>query len=197
VDTAPDPLLLRKSCSAGNRSRGFWVCSQELWLLDHRGGLFITETLSSLFAPFEGMYKKTNPVALSPRANYIDWATATCRRNLMSTFVDRGVSRGQRGGSPTVVNFSFLDRSRYFFFQVEGMYIAFYYYYYYYSYYYYFEPKIEGFSGASDTTTRQHTNTQKTKQNKLRGLWSASELYRLHISHKITLRKKSTQNCNT
>jgi hypothetical protein len=39
---------------------------------------------------------KTNSVALSPRA--------TCRRNLMSTFVDRGVSRGQRGGSPTVVN---------------------------------------------------------------------------------------------
>jgi hypothetical protein len=26
------------------------------------------------------------------------------------TFVDRGVSRDQRGGSPTVVNLSFLDR---------------------------------------------------------------------------------------
>jgi hypothetical protein len=26
------------------------------------------------------------------------------------TFVDRGVSRGQRGGSPAVVNLSFLDR---------------------------------------------------------------------------------------
>jgi hypothetical protein len=25
------------------------------------------------------------------------------------TFVDRGVSRGQRGGSPTVINVSFLD----------------------------------------------------------------------------------------
>jgi hypothetical protein len=41
--------------------------------------------------------KKKNSVALSPRANYTDWATATCRRNLVSTFVDRGVSRGQRG----------------------------------------------------------------------------------------------------
>jgi hypothetical protein len=39
--------------------------------------------------------------------------SATCRRNLVPTFVDRGVSRGQRGGSPTVVNLSFLDRSRY------------------------------------------------------------------------------------
>jgi hypothetical protein len=48
-------------------------------------------------------------VALSPRANYTDWATATCRRNLVPNFVDRGVSRGQRGESPTVVNLSFLD----------------------------------------------------------------------------------------
>jgi hypothetical protein len=31
-------------------------------------------------------------------------ATATCRQNLVPTFVDTGVSRGQRGGSPTVVN---------------------------------------------------------------------------------------------
>jgi hypothetical protein len=48
---------------------------------------------------------------------YTDWAIATCRRNLVSTFVDRGVSRGQRCGSPTVVNLSFLDGSRYFFFK--------------------------------------------------------------------------------
>jgi hypothetical protein len=53
-------------------------------------------------------------VALSPRKNYTDWAIATCRRNLVPTFVDRGVSRGQRGGSPTVVNLSFLYRSCYF-----------------------------------------------------------------------------------
>jgi hypothetical protein len=29
---------------------------------------------------------------------------------LVPTFVDRGVSRGQRGGSPMVINLSFLDR---------------------------------------------------------------------------------------
>jgi hypothetical protein len=56
-------------------------------------------------------------VLLSPQANYTDWATAIFRRNLVPTFVDRGVSRGQRGGSPTVVNLSFLDRSRYFSFK--------------------------------------------------------------------------------
>jgi hypothetical protein len=60
---------------------------------------------------------KTNFMALSPQANYTDWATSTCRRNLVPTFVDRGVSRGQRGGSSTVVNLSFLDRSHYFSFK--------------------------------------------------------------------------------
>jgi hypothetical protein len=49
---------------------------------------------------------KSYSVALSHRANYTDWSTATCRRNLAPTIVDRGVSRGQRGGSPTIVNLS-------------------------------------------------------------------------------------------
>jgi hypothetical protein len=60
---------------------------------------------------------KTNSVAVSPRAKYTDWAIATCRRNLVPTFVDRGLSHGQRGGSPTVANLSFVDRSRYFSFK--------------------------------------------------------------------------------
>jgi hypothetical protein len=58
-----------------------------------------------------GYANKTNSVALSPQA------TATCRRILVPTFADRGVSRCQRGGSHTVVNRSFLDRSRYFSFK--------------------------------------------------------------------------------
>jgi hypothetical protein len=39
VDPVPDPLLLRKSGSPGNRTRYLWNCSQELWPLDHRGGV--------------------------------------------------------------------------------------------------------------------------------------------------------------
>jgi hypothetical protein len=39
VDLVPDPLLLRKSGSAGNGTRDLWICSEELWLQDHRGGL--------------------------------------------------------------------------------------------------------------------------------------------------------------
>jgi hypothetical protein len=38
------------------------------------------------------------------------------------TFVDRRVSHGQRGGTLTAVNLSFLDRSHYFFFQVALIY---------------------------------------------------------------------------
>jgi hypothetical protein len=34
VDPVPDPLLF----SALNRTRVLWICSQELWPLDHRGG---------------------------------------------------------------------------------------------------------------------------------------------------------------
>jgi hypothetical protein len=50
-------------------------------------------------------------VAFSVQAKYTDWATATCWRNLVPTFADRGVSSGQRGGSPTLVKLSFLDRT--------------------------------------------------------------------------------------
>jgi hypothetical protein len=66
----------------------------------------------------DSVYKTNkNSVALSRKANHTDWATATCRQNVVPTFVDRGVSRGQRGGSPAVVNPSFIDRSRYFSFK--------------------------------------------------------------------------------
>jgi hypothetical protein len=55
---------------------------------------------------------KTNSVSIRPQVNSTDWATATCWLNLVPTFANRGLSRGQRGGSPRVVNLSFLDRSR-------------------------------------------------------------------------------------
>jgi hypothetical protein len=61
--------------------------------------------------------QKKNSMALSAQANYTDWATVAGRRNLVPTFEARGESCGQRGGTPTVVNLSFLDRSRYFSFK--------------------------------------------------------------------------------
>jgi hypothetical protein len=38
ADPIPDPVLLRQSGSAGNRTRDLRTCSQKLWPLDHRGG---------------------------------------------------------------------------------------------------------------------------------------------------------------
>jgi hypothetical protein len=35
VDLVPDPLLLRKCGSAGNRTRDLWICKQEVCPLDH------------------------------------------------------------------------------------------------------------------------------------------------------------------
>jgi hypothetical protein len=62
--------------------------------------------------------KKKLRGSFSLQANYTDWATANCRRNvLVPTIADRGVTRGQRGGIPTVLNSNFLDRSRYFSFK--------------------------------------------------------------------------------
>jgi hypothetical protein len=52
------------------------------------------------------------------QANYTDGVAATGRRILVPAFVDRGLSRGQRGGTSTAVNLSFLDWSRYFFSEV-------------------------------------------------------------------------------
>jgi hypothetical protein len=51
VDPVPDPLLLRKSGSIGNWTRDLWICSQELWPLDHRGGCLDTMTQRKHLVP--------------------------------------------------------------------------------------------------------------------------------------------------
>jgi hypothetical protein len=56
----------------------------------------------------------SNTMDFSPQPNYTDWSTATVRQILVPTFVYREVSRGQRGGNPTSIILSFIDRSRYF-----------------------------------------------------------------------------------
>jgi hypothetical protein len=84
----------------------------KLWWWMYRGLILPLNRKVSWNSCTRSLIKQTNSMVLSPQANYTDWATATCRRNLVPTFVDRGVSRGQRGGSPTVVNLSFLDRTR-------------------------------------------------------------------------------------
>jgi hypothetical protein len=38
MDPVPDPLLLKKSGSARNRTQDVWICSQELRPMGHIGG---------------------------------------------------------------------------------------------------------------------------------------------------------------
>jgi hypothetical protein len=52
VDPVSDPLLLRKSGSAGNRTRGLWTCNQKFWPLDHRGGHWGRNVLTFKFYNF-------------------------------------------------------------------------------------------------------------------------------------------------
>jgi hypothetical protein len=76
-------------CSSfSGASRGKWVSDT------HRN---TTEIITAVIV---GYGLDINSVALSPQSNYTDRAIATCRRNIAPTFMDRGVSRGQRGGSP-------------------------------------------------------------------------------------------------
>jgi hypothetical protein len=44
VDPVPDTLL-RKCGSAENRTWDLWICSQELWPLDHRGGPMLVASI--------------------------------------------------------------------------------------------------------------------------------------------------------
>jgi hypothetical protein len=53
----------------------------------------------------------------SPEANYTDRAAAACCMKLVLTFADRGC-RVVSSANPYGRNLGFLDRSRYFFFQV-------------------------------------------------------------------------------
>jgi hypothetical protein len=48
VDPIPDPLLLRKSGIAGNRTRDLCDCNQKLSALDPRGGLKYVQTCTKV-----------------------------------------------------------------------------------------------------------------------------------------------------
>jgi hypothetical protein len=103
------PLSSFKQFNSCLRLARIWNnCKQSKTINNHSHNLWTPSSHSSYKSTL--YICKTNSVALSPRANYTDWMTATCWRNLVSTFVGRGVSRGQRGRSPAVVNLSFLDR---------------------------------------------------------------------------------------
>jgi hypothetical protein len=81
--------------------------------------IFVTPLPNTCVRFYFGMNRqiKQTPWPLIRKRYYTGWATDTCRRNLVPTFVVIGLSRGQRGGFPAVVNLNFLDQSRYFSFK--------------------------------------------------------------------------------
>jgi hypothetical protein len=94
----------------------------QFWNLWHTQKINFTETVAILICDNQTSWnsQQTNSMAHSPQANYTNWATATCWRNLVLTFVDRGVSCGQCGRSPTIVNLSFSRPEPLLFFQVAS-----------------------------------------------------------------------------
>jgi hypothetical protein len=95
-----------------------WPCSKTHHIMNYTGNscLKMAKCLKHV-AHKQTKTQQTNSVALSLQANYTDWATATCWRNLVKTFADRGVSRSQRGGSSMAINLRFLGWSHWFSFK--------------------------------------------------------------------------------
>jgi len=62
VHPVPDPMPLRKSGSAGNRTRDLCICSQKLWPLDHRGGRNTTVSIIILYYKIMGTPSYMRPV---------------------------------------------------------------------------------------------------------------------------------------
>jgi hypothetical protein len=114
VDPVPDPLLLRNSGSADNRTRDLCDCSRKLWPLDHRGGHHQGEGVQYYILKIEveiasetfilGFQIKKNQLPVVRKRTIPTERPPLVDKILVPTFVDRGVSRRQRGGSPTVVN---------------------------------------------------------------------------------------------
>jgi hypothetical protein len=57
-DRVPDPLLLKKSSSAWNRTRDLWICSQELWPLSQN----VYDKKQGFHSLNINLYRETNDV---------------------------------------------------------------------------------------------------------------------------------------
>jgi hypothetical protein len=106
-DNVEDIWCFRVSLSADSADSAYWGIQAFSGATVFSKAAGISVSSSRILSITDTWYTWTHVssnVALSLRVNYTDWATATCWRNLVPTFADRGMSRGQRGGSPTVSN---------------------------------------------------------------------------------------------
>jgi hypothetical protein len=119
---------VESSCELGNESSGSIKCWEstewlhDMWPLERysaprviytqnickrlQHGKFVVPRISCLLQK-KKKNKFRGPQSASERYRLSDRHLSP--KFLVPTFVDRGVSRGQRGGSPTVVNLSFLN----------------------------------------------------------------------------------------
>jgi hypothetical protein len=86
-------------------------------MVDNFHGSVANRFLLALNILFTKTNKQRNKLRGLSASELYRLTIANCWQNLLPTFADRGVSRGQRGGSPTVINLSFLDRNCYFYFK--------------------------------------------------------------------------------
>jgi hypothetical protein len=93
VDPVPDPMLLRKSGSAANRTLQLWICSQELCSLDYRRGLHFLISADKTAS----LNIHTDELILSAGAKLTSWHMGSPIPNIKSQL--HSVSRGQRLGS--------------------------------------------------------------------------------------------------
>jgi hypothetical protein len=101
VDPVLDPLLLRKSGSAVNRTRNLWVCSRELWPLGHRNSLCKHIKIRIWKAIFrfvlDILVSKWSPPASEQRDTIHCYDSRSCpRRQLFSTLHIMALWRGSR-----------------------------------------------------------------------------------------------------
>jgi hypothetical protein len=91
VDPVPDPLLLRKSGSAGNLIRGLWICSQKLCPLDHRGGLRPHKRIKQIYLLLKLEVKK--PFVKSSLLDYVQRCSAEVITRLSTQKVQSSLKR--------------------------------------------------------------------------------------------------------
>jgi hypothetical protein len=98
---------------------GIAALDGDVWLVSRPGHITAHPVFVGYWRPqsLHVLKLKTKLHGLSPRANYTDWATAPCRRRDCQLFADRGC-HVVGVADPYGRILDFLDRSRYFFYQV-------------------------------------------------------------------------------
>jgi hypothetical protein len=93
VDPVPDLLLLRKSGSAGNRTRDLWICIQEIWHYNTEAVIYLSIYGSTVLRWGGGGERHTNLSCEGNLRSAIQWSVHVAYnitydvRNALSTWI--------------------------------------------------------------------------------------------------------------